>query len=289
MTNLLRETPAARRLRRRRLRRRVVAVVAAYFLTLTGLSLACGWAYFRLLEAPGLGLAQVEVNGLARLGREEVLAAAGVAEGAPIVALDLRRLEIRLERLCWVESARARLGWPRRLVIDVEEKRPVALIQLDSLYYLDKNGRLIKRLSPLEGMNLPVITGLTPPQFNSSRKLLCSRVIPLLAQADGCGENQAPLAGEVSELNVGSGGRLSLYTTEGLLVRLGERDWRAALSEAGRVISELRRRACLAEVAAVDVSCPSRAFVRFSRKLMAASGEARGALGGRRETCGQAG
>lgn len=281
MNPVLRETPApaARRPRRGRPRRLLILGAVVYVLLLAALSYGCQWAYFWLLECPGLTVSEVGVRGLVRLGREEVLATAGVSAGAPLAALDLHRFEQRLRKLAWVKEAEVGWRWPLGLTISVEEKRPVALIRLDSLYYIDENACLIKRLSPLEGMDFPVITGISAPDFNTSRKLLCSRVLPLLAQVERDARRGVALACEVSEVQVGPEGRLALYTTDGLLVKLGERDWQAALAEAGRVVSELRRRGSLAEVAAIDAGYHLRVFVKFSRgsQLLAQSRAARGA------------
>jgi cell division protein FtsQ len=277
----LQATRAAQRVRRRRHVRQGLLAALACLLPLGGLSGACCWGYFALLDAPALSLTAVETTGLHRLGREEVLAAAGVSAGAPVAALDLHRLERRLTRLAWVAEARARLRWPLRLELAVREKRPVALIQLDNLYYLDENAWLIKRLSPREGMDYPVITGVAPSDFNRSQKWLCSRVLPLLAQAAPEAGSAVSAVGEISEVHVDARGRLVLYTTDGVLLSLGERDGRSALREAGRLLGELRRRGLAAQVAAVDATCPARLFVRFRGQAPqgpeAAGSEARGA------------
>ncbi|MFH0809232.1 MAG: FtsQ-type POTRA domain-containing protein [Pseudomonadota bacterium] len=261
MTLNVRETAAARRIRGKRLRRNIALATTCYLFTLGGMSGACCWGYQWLLETPGLRLEAVSVRGLQRLGREEVLVTAGVSEGAPMLALDLGRLRHRLSRLPWVGSAVVRRQWPRGLAIEIQEKAPVALIRLDSLYYLDKNARLIKKLSPFEGMDFPIITGVVPSDFDNSRKLLTDKVIPLLGGVARAG------AGEVSELNIdrgmGRGDRLTLYTTEGLYVKLGERDWRSGLNDVVRVVADLRQRGLLAEVSAVDATCPSRVFVKL--------------------------
>lgn len=286
MATDLRKTRGAQRVRRRKLRRNAALALSAYLLVLGALSAVCCRGYFWLLERPALALSAVEVNGLVRLAPEEVLAAAGVSEGGAVAALDLRRLERRLERLDWVKAARVRLRWPWRLVIDVEEKTPVALIRLERLYYLDEDARPVKPLSPLEGMDYPVITGVAPSGLDRCRKLLSAKVIPLLARlgqergrGEGRGGGRHLLAGGISEVHVGAGGRLSLYTLDGLLIRLGERHWQAALEEARRVVSDLRRRGLLPRVAALDASCPGRVFVTFSRepKLLAARWKVRGA------------
>jgi len=265
--------PGARRVRDRRTRRVFVVTFLGYALVLGLISLGCRWGYFWLLRCPSLAVTDVQVHGLKRLGREEVLATAGVSAGAPLAALDLRRLEDRIKRLAWVERADVSWQWPFSLTVNLREKTPVALIRLDTLYYMDENAGLIKRLSPLEGMDFPVITGIAPPDFNTSRKLLCGRVLPLLAQVDRDAGRTAGLASEISEVQVGAGGQLALYTTDGLLVKLGDRDWQAALREAGRVVSDLRRQDRLREVAAVDASCPMRVFVKFRRgpKLLVAA------------------
>ncbi len=50
---------------------------------------------------------------------------------------------------------------PGTLLVSVEEHRAAALVQAGALYVLDEEGRLFKRAAPEDGLDLPILTGLS--------------------------------------------------------------------------------------------------------------------------------
>jgi cell division protein FtsQ len=116
--------PARRRRRdtpRDRRRRRLVGAAA----TLLVLALA-GWA---LWASPLLAVRAVRVDGAATLTAEQVRTAAGVAEGTPLLRVDVEAAEARVARLPQVASVQVARGWPGSVVVTVVERRPVAVVE----------------------------------------------------------------------------------------------------------------------------------------------------------------
>lgn len=58
----------------------------------------------------------------------------------------------------YLKSAEVRLELPGRVVIEVSEKRPVAMLIQNGFYLLDENGEIIRPMNIGENIDVPVIT-----------------------------------------------------------------------------------------------------------------------------------
>ncbi|MGY1813205.1 cell division protein FtsQ/DivIB [Blastococcus sp. SYSU D00820] len=110
-----RDTPADRR--RRLLVRLAVAVTAL---------VAGAWLVW---GSPVLGVHEVRVDGASSLTAEEVRAAAGIADGTPLLRVDVDAAAARVARLPQVASVEVTRGWPRSVVVTVVERVPVAVVE----------------------------------------------------------------------------------------------------------------------------------------------------------------
>ena len=77
-----------------------------------------------------LAVKGVEVDGLHRLGPQEVRAAAGVPDGEPLATVDLDRIRSRVEAMAPVRSADVTREWPDKVRIDVQERVAVAVVDI---------------------------------------------------------------------------------------------------------------------------------------------------------------
>jgi cell division protein FtsQ len=128
-------TARARRLvtdRRIRERRRQVAAsrVRRRRLQVLGALLAVGLAagLVRLARSPLFGLTSIQVEGVAALSRDQVIAASGVRLGEPYLAIDLGAVERRLESLPRVAQATAVRAYPSGLKLIIRERQPTAAL-----------------------------------------------------------------------------------------------------------------------------------------------------------------
>jgi cell division protein FtsQ len=113
----------------------------------------------KLLLASHLELNTIEVQGFQHTNRQQIMEAASVPLKTPIFQLDLKEIAQRVEALPWVRSCEVRRILPDKLSVRVTERQPVALIRMDTLYYVDEDGTPFKEPSPGETLDYPILTG----------------------------------------------------------------------------------------------------------------------------------
>ena len=99
----------------------------AAFFALAALAIVAG-AVWALLGSSLLVVRSVTVTGLRMVPRAEVLRAAAIKPGTPLVRLDTAAVTRRVERIIQVQSAQVSRDWPDSVVITVRERTPVLAV-----------------------------------------------------------------------------------------------------------------------------------------------------------------
>jgi cell division protein FtsQ len=108
----------------------------------------------------GLVLGEIELVGLDRTTRTEMIAALGVATGDPMLAIDIAEVRQRAEALPWVREAAIARRLPGTLSIMIEERVPYALWQLKgTLWLMDEGGTRITKRNLQRFLGLPLVVG----------------------------------------------------------------------------------------------------------------------------------
>jgi cell division septal protein FtsQ len=120
---------------------------------------------------PDYAIHSVEVTSDGDLGRDVVLGAAQIEDGSNIFSINLSAVEDRLRALPQVEEVNVQRLLPDKLVIVIQERRPIAWIasadanktgfNYDGAFLLDRRGIVLQpKGSAPEYMTLPVIIGV---------------------------------------------------------------------------------------------------------------------------------
>ncbi len=117
-----------RRFARRQWARRWLAwkYVAAVLLLLVGLVASVWLVFFSSV----LAVTDVEVAGLDTLQSDEISNAAAVPTGTPLARVDLDQIRTRVEALAPVASAVVTRQWPHSVLVTVEERVAVAVVDI---------------------------------------------------------------------------------------------------------------------------------------------------------------
>ena len=86
--------------------------------------------------------------------------AVGAAAGQNLFALDVAALEKAMLQHPWVRGGGGDAALPPRVSVEVVEHTPEALVVLGDLYVLDEEGEPFKRVTPGDGLDLPLVTGV---------------------------------------------------------------------------------------------------------------------------------
>jgi len=217
-----------------RLGRSALPTMISVFLV-TAFCTACYFGYRWLTGSERFAVDSVEIRGAERLSDAHIRSRLGVEEGANIFGLRLSRLESRLEADPWIETAWLQRQLPDRLIVEVREHRPAALVSLDGLYLVDARGKAFKRaaIERGEGRGLPVITGLARDEYLRDPDATSERIRDALAIAENYTTSaQRPALGEI-HLDARRGTTLLTYENA-IAIRVGHARERA-LSERLRV------------------------------------------------------
>lgn len=201
-----------RRVRRGGAQRLVLLVQAGALLML---ALLGAWLFYRrVLLSDGLRVRHVQVHGNRFLSEGEVRALLGPADGANILGLDIEDLTRRLRASPWLDDATVRRSLPDTLQVEVRERAPLALAEVDRLYLMDAQGDLIDLYgSRTATWDLPIVRGLRALSDDARRER--ARRAALLI------EDLGELEAEVSEIEALPNGDLAVVLRGGERLLVG--------------------------------------------------------------------
>ncbi|GAA2153285.1 FtsQ-type POTRA domain-containing protein [Nocardioides koreensis] len=197
-----------RRFARRQWARRWLAwkFVVALFLLVAVVAAGVWAVYFSSL----LAVQGVAVTGATTVGSARVRSAAAVPTGEPLATLDLDQVRARVEALALVRSADVTRQWPDQVLIRVEEREAVAVVEIGGrLRGMDADGVVFRdyRQAP---PGLPHV--LTSTDTRSEALQEAARVVSALP---------ADLAQRVDHVEVESVDQISLVLGDGRKVMWG--------------------------------------------------------------------
>lgn len=135
------------------------------------------------------------------VGLEHLAAPDRARLGPNIFQLDLAEMEAALEAEPWIAAATVRRRLPGTLVVEVEENRPAALVEMDGVYLVDGQGVVFARavIERGDGDGLPVITGIAREDYAAEPAAAQARIRRALEAARLYAEGAAhrPALGEV--------------------------------------------------------------------------------------------
>ncbi len=188
------------------------------------LAVAGAWtAWQRVFASDRLRVGRLDVRGSHFLSEGEVRELAAPVVGESILALDIEALKARLRSSPWVADATVTRALPDTVRVQIHERVPLALAELDRLYLMDEAGGLIDIYGPRTGaFDLPIVRGLLGVD-EGSRRDRARRAGALLADL-------AELGSEVSEVYVEPSGDLRVVLRgPGEVLLFGEPPYRERL------------------------------------------------------------
>jgi cell division protein FtsQ len=217
-----------------------------------------------LLAPDMLLIDRVVVRGNERLTKSDVLALLGGLRGQNILRANLDDARRALMTCPWVADAVLRKRLPGTVDVAIVERRPIGIARLarGQLFLVDDEGTVIDEFGPkYSGFDLPIIDGLgasADRHVDRQRANLAARVLTSLG-------TRPDLAGRVSQIDVGDANdAVVLLDTDGTLLRLGDRDFRARLEGYLDLAPALRER--VAPIDYVDLRYGNYVFVGTAGK-----------------------
>lgn len=191
-------------------RRRTLVAIAA----LVGVSVVA----MIVLSSPLVAVKRVDVEGAQYTSAELVQSVVESLKGHPVLTVDTRQAERRLESNPWVESARVQTFLPNRAVIEIAERRPVA-------WFLGVDNRA--RVLDSQGFVIDVVVG-QPTQYRQIVGVGPNLTAGAIASSEYQGAAQlavaipAELDPLVANFGVGGPNIVTMTLTTGTVINFGK-------------------------------------------------------------------
>jgi cell division protein FtsQ len=137
------------------------------------------------LASVGFRVRRLQLDGAPDVARVDILRAAGVAEGDPIVGIDLNALRQRVEAVGWVKQIKVVRLLPDTLILSVTPRAPEARWQYRGVFHVvDAEGVVIGDADPDRFANLPLVVGEGAAQAANAILPILRRRPALMARVD---------------------------------------------------------------------------------------------------------
>jgi cell division protein FtsQ len=228
-----------RRFARRQWRRRWLAW--RYLLVLVLVLGIVGGGIYAVWFSQWLAVQEIQVSGAQTVDASDIRARSGIDEGEPLARVDLGTAERRIGALAVVRSVSVTRQWPHGVLISIEERVPIAVVEIGGrLRGMDADGvvfRYYKKAPP----GLPRVT--TSIGTTSAALKEAAKVVSALPQA---------LSLLVDHVQVTTVDQISLVLKDGRTVVWGSAD------ESGAKADVLTILLGTVQASVYDVSVPSK-------------------------------
>lgn len=208
---------------------------------------------------------EVKILGCTNAMESELLELIQVDLRASLTDLDLKELSRRLARHPWVRQAQVKRDWARKaLVIEVQERVPQAMILLDGLYFVDRQGEIFKRVESGDRLDLPILTGLKAQEIRRGSPEAVDALHQALNFLDLLKQRKGFTPRDVSEVHLSRQKGLTVFTLrEGMAIRLGFGEFKGKLDRLEKILPDLKRK--VHRIESVDLNIPRRVVVRLKK------------------------
>jgi len=195
-----------------------------------------------LYDSRLLVVRSIQVTGTHLVPKSEVLAAAGIPEGLPLMRVNTGAVASRVDRITQVQSAQVTRSWPDRVVITVQERKAALAVPVTGGFDLvDPSGVVVRQVTK-QPRRLPRFVPAGPLPGNPGVR----------AAANVLRELPRALAGRVTSLTAATPDAVTLHLSGGLTVDWGSPSLAA---QKARVLAILMR----THARSYDVSAPGSA------------------------------
>ena len=217
------------------------------------------YTYNFLISRPYFQIKEISVRGLKRIDGERYSGSGGIKPAQNLLSVNT---DVVIRRVCanqWVKNVYVGRELPNKLVLEVKERTPLALVKQDNDFYLmDVEGFVFKKLGKSDGIDFPVITGINEKGETKSPLLL--NTLNLLKTVSN--SNKYSYLGAISEVHVDDIFGLSLISNTGLYLKLGTGNFENKLKQLKIILADLENRGMKNGYLCIDLSDESKVTVQ---------------------------
>ena len=239
-----------------------VSKVSAFLILIGSVSVLMYVFFGYIYTSPYFRINDVIVNGERRLSEVEVLNLAKIDMGRNILSVSLKDTSQRIEQHPWIQRASVRRRLPQKIIIDILERKPVAMVNLSRLYLVDVQNVIFKEVGPEDFFDVPVLTGLESEDLANNESVSKNLIETALTVMHRVNETKVMGSHEISEINMSPHNGLTIFTLEDATqIKVGLGDYEKKLGKLKKVMKDLQMKDQKAEY--INLACGERVYVKL--------------------------
>ena len=195
----------------------------------------------------------------------DLLRLASVPRGSRLFGVDLAAVQTRVRQNPYLRSAYARREIPGEIVLEVEERMPIAAIPQNPQVYVDAEGMVLPAMTSDVSFDLPLLTGVgsAPTAGKRLADSTALEALQVLAMARRIGDEAYR---RVSEVHVERGREIVVFTAEaGVPVVFGRGDTAEKMAKFEAFWSEIVPQRDVHQLQYVDLRFRNQVVVRWAQ------------------------
>jgi len=236
-----------------------------FLLVLGVLSLTFISGYQFLSSSPYFRLHNIVVIGVNGDLKEEVIKISGIREMESLLSIEPATIKRNIEEHPWIKSVFLKKEFPHTLYIKAENEEAVAIVILERMYLMDREGVIFKEIERDDCIDFPIVTGLSKGDKKNGGYL--KRVASFL---NALPSGDTPLSvKELSEVHVEGDGTLTIYFNKlPFKVFFGRDGFIRKIDSLQHIIKHLRAAHRLYQARSIDLDYTDRAIVAFTERVV---------------------
>jgi cell division protein FtsQ len=219
--------------------------------------------YHQMINAPWLKLKEIEITGLKKLERYEVLNAMGLKKGQCTLSINVEQVTESLKKFPEVREASVKLESHGRVVAKIVEREAAAIVKCaDQDMEMDRDGILFSEATPGSKGSLPLMTGLCGSNRRKGDPVAArslEQIKELLAAIDN---STSWLSGTaINECRWDENGFTLVLGERAVPVEIGKGAFEQKITKLRRVINTLNERGLTDLVTRIDLDYPGKAYL----------------------------
>ncbi len=276
--NRYRVSPEVKKERRKRILA-LGGLVAGFLVAVFVLSSVFVLGYRYLITTPYLRINSVEVKGCKWLEPKKVKKISGLHPGQNLLAVNLKKIRKKIEQNPWVSSVVINRVIPDEIVIEIEEKRPFAMVRFgdNSFYLIDEKGDLIVPVKVSDrywSNEYLVVTGLNREKVMEKGRIpreACEQIKQFISMSEANYSWFRPR--DIKEVRWSRLDGLTISFGKGpVVIKLGKGEFSLKFLMLRRVLGEISRRNIEGQVKEIDLRCSPRVYISSKYNFHLVSG-----------------
>jgi len=239
------------------------------------MSFAFVFGYDLFTQSGYFEAAYLNVQGCQKLDEKAVITQAKLSRGRNIFSVNLTTTRKRLLAHPWIADAEVSRDIPSGISVRIREHKPLAIIDMNRKFLLNKQGELFKEWEITDPVNLPVVDGLAFSDLNvDTRPYSQSFNAVMTVLRLGQHDSSILTNKEIRKIEVDKDIGLTIYANNSLgALKLGYDDYPSKYKRLQEVLFYLKNNRNTPVLNSIDLNNPNRIVVNLNVKKQPATGQ----------------